>query len=123
MKGQLTLAATAITLLCATAAAGSEKLTLRVTPNFSSAPSTVIVRAYVEPNVHNRRLRVEADSGTFYRSSEIQLDGADAPILTEFRLMSLPGGKYTVVATLVDAMGEETVVQRTATVVSRSGEP
>jgi uncharacterized protein (DUF2141 family) len=123
MKSHLIFTATVITLLCATAATASEKLTVRVTPNVSSAPSTVIVRAYVEPNVHNRRLRVEADSGSFYRSSEVQLDGAEAPILTEFRLASLPGGKYIVVATLVDAMGEETVVRRTATVVSRFGEP
>lgn len=37
-----------------------QKSTLRVTPHVSSAPSTVTVRAYVEPNAHNRRLRVEA---------------------------------------------------------------
>ena len=125
MKAQLTLAAaTVIALLFATSAAGaSEKLTLRVTPNVSSAPSTVTVRVYVEPDADNRRLRVEADSGSFYRSSEIQLDGDNAPMLTEFRLKSLPSGAYTVMATLIDAMGDETVVRRSAIVLSRFGEP
>src|SRR6185436_17819081 len=63
MKGRCTLAAaTAIGLLIATGPTGaSEKLTLRVTPNVSSAPSTVIVRAYVTPNAGNSTLLVEAD--------------------------------------------------------------
>jgi hypothetical protein len=125
MKGRLTLAAaTVIGLLSATGATGaSEKLTLRVTPNVSSAPSTVIVRAYVAPNAQNRLLHIEADSGSFYRSSEIQLDGDKAPTLTEFRLNSLPSGEYTVLAMLKDSMGSETVVRRTAIVLSRFGEP
>ena len=81
------------------------------------------VRAYVVPHADNRRLRIEADSGSFYRSSETQLDGDKAPMLTEFRLKSLPSGKYTVKATLFDATGQATVVQRTAIVLSGFGEP
>jgi hypothetical protein len=125
MKGRFTLAAaTVIGLLFATGTTGaSEKLSLRVTPNVSSAPSTVMVRAYVTPNPENRWLRIEADSGSFYRSSEIQLEGDKAPMLTEFRLNSLPSGEYTVVAALIDSKGTETVVRRTAIVLSRFGEP
>jgi len=125
MKGRFTLAAaTVIGLLFATGTTGaSEKLSLRVTPNVSSAPSTVMVRAYVTPNPENRWLRIEADSGSFYRSSEIQLEGDKAPMLTEFRLNSLPSGEYTVAASLVDSKGTETVVRRTAIVLSRFGEP
>ena len=125
MKGRFTLAAaTVIGLLFATGTTGaSEKLSLRVTPNVSSAPSTVMVRAYVTPNSENRWLRIEADSGSFYRSSEIQLEGDKAPMLTEFRLNSLPSGEYTVAASLVDSKGTETVVRRTAIVLSRFGEP
>jgi len=125
MKSRLTLAAiTTIGLLSATGqTAASEKLTLRVTPNVSSAPSTVIVRAYVTPNAENRILLVEADSGSFYRSSEIQLEGDKAPTLTEFRLNSLPSGEYIVSALLTDSKGEETVVRKTVLVLSRFGEP
>jgi len=125
MKGRFTLAAaTVIGLIFATGTTGaSEKLSLRVTPNVSSAPSTVMVRAYVTPNAENRWLRIEADSGSFYRSSEIQLEGDKAPMLTEFRLNSLPSGEYDVVAALIDSKGTETVVRRTAIVLSRFGEP
>ena len=125
MKGRFTLAAaTVIGLIFATGTTGaSEKLSLRVTPNVSSAPSTVMVRAYVTPNPDNRWLRIEADSGSVYRSSEIQLEGDKAPMLTEFRLNSLPSGEYDVVAALIDSKGTETVVRRTAIVLSRFGEP
>lgn len=125
MKYEPMLAVATLTaLLCVTArTAADEKLTVRVTPNVSSAPSTVTVRAYVQPNEDNRRLRVEADSGVFYRSSEVQLDGEKAPLLTEFQLKSLPSGDYTVMATLIDVRGEKTVARRTALVLSRRGEP
>ena len=125
MKGRITLAALTITglIFAAGSITANEKLTLRVTPNVSSAPSTVTVRAYITPNAQNRLLKIEADSGEFYRSSEIQLDGDKAPLLTEFRLNSLPSGEYTVMAVLQDSTGEETVVRRTALVLSRFGEP
>ena len=125
MKGRLTRAATIIAgLLLASGSPGaSEKLKMRVTPNVSNAPSTVTVRAYVTPNSKNRVLRIEADSGSFFRSSEIQLDGDKAPMLTEFRFPSLPSGEYTVSAQLMDNLGEETTVRHTVVVLSQNGEP
>lgn len=125
MITRLTLAAlTIIGLLAASGTTNaSEKLALRVTPNVSNAPSTVIVKATVARNSHNRSLHIEADSGEFYRSSEIQLDGDKAPLVTEIRLPNLPGGEYTVKAILRDNMGEETIVRRTALVLSKFGEP
>jgi hypothetical protein len=125
MKSQLTLAAlTTIGLLAATGSSGaSEKLTLRVTPNVSSAPSTVVVQATIARNADNRWLHIEAESGAFYRSSEVQLDGDKAPVITEIRLNNLPGGEYTVMAVLRNTLGEETVVRRTALVLSRFTEP
>ena len=125
MKSRFTLAAvTAAGLLFASGATdASEKLMLRVTPNVSSAPSTVVVKATVTRNVDNRWLHIEADSGAFFRSSDVQLDGDKAPLVTEIRLNNLPGGEYTVVAVLRNNLGEETVVRRTALVLSRLGEP
>jgi hypothetical protein len=124
MKNRFILAAVTTTgLLIATGpTAASEKLTLRVTPNVSSAPSTVTVRAYVTPDPKNRTLTVEADSGSFYRSSEIQLDGDKAPTLTEFRLASLPSGEYTVTAMLKNDVGTEIMERRTVLVLSQFGE-
>ena len=125
MKTRFTLAAlTIIGMLTASGTTGAnEKLTLRVTPNVSSAPSTVIVKATVARNAENRWLHIEADSGEFFRSSEIQLDGDRAPVVSEFRLPNLPGGEYVVKAVLRDSMGEETIVRRTAIVLSKFGEP
>lgn len=125
MKSRLTLAAlTTIGLLAASGStSASEKLMLRVTPNVSAAPSTVVVKATVARNADNRWLHIEAESGAFYRSSEIQLDGDRAPLITEIRLANLPGGEYTVRAVLRNHLGEETVVRRTALVLSRVGEP
>ena len=125
MKTRFTLAALTISgMLSASGTTGaSEKLALRVTPNVSSAPSTVIVKATVARNSDNRWLLIEADSGAFFRSSEIQLDGDKAPLVTEIRLPNLPGGEYTVVAILRNSMGEQTIVRRTALVLSKFGEP
>jgi hypothetical protein len=125
MKTRLTLAAlTMIGMLTASGTTGaSEKLTLRVTPNVSSAPSTVIVKAIVARHADNRWLHIEADSGEFFRSSAIQLDGDKAPVVTEIRLPNLPGGEYTVKAVLLDAMGDETIVRRTALVMTKFGQP
>lgn len=125
MKNPLTLAALTTIGLLAASGSGSagEKLMLRVTPNVSAAPSTVVVTATVTRNADNRWLQIEAESSTFYRSSEIQLDGDHAPLITEIRLKNLPGGEYTVRAVLRTNLGAETIVRRTALVLARVGEP
>ena len=116
--------ATLAILIAATAGQGAtEKLALRVTPNVSSAPSTVTTNATVEPNAANRILTIEADSGSFYRSSQVQLEGDRAPLVTQVFLKNLPSGEYTVAAELLDNMGGRTIVRRTVIVLSRSGEP
>jgi hypothetical protein len=124
MKKRFTLAVvTVMGLLVATSSTGaSEKLMLRVTPNVSSAPSTVVVKATVIKNSDNRWLHIEADSASFFRSSDVELDGDKAPLITEVRLNNLPSGEYTVSAVLRNNLGEETVVRRTAIVLSRFGE-
>jgi hypothetical protein len=116
--------ATLAILIAATGGqSATEKLALRVTPNVSSAPSTVNIKATVTPNAANRYLTIEADSGSFYRSSEVQLDGDRAPVVTEVFLKNLPSGEYTVAAELRDNMGGRTIVRRTVLVLSRFGEP
>ena len=125
MKSHLILAAfTTIALIAAQSdTIATEKLSLRVTPNVSAAPSNVIVKATVTKDAANRWLTIEADSGTFFRSSAIQLDGDNAPTVTEIRLSNLPSGEYAVSAVLKNNLGEETIVRRTAIVLSRFGEP
>src|SRR5918999_3068668 len=102
MKSHLILAAfTTIGLMVANSdTVATEKLSLRVTPNVSAAPSNVIVKATIAKDPANRWLTIEADSGTFFRSSAIQLDGDKAPTVTEIRLSNLPSGEYNVSAVL-----------------------
>lgn len=125
MKSRLIPAA--FTILGLLAARGetvaTEKLSLRVTPNVSSAPSNVIAIATIAKDAANRWLTIAAESGAFYRSSSIQLDGDKAPTVTEVRLSNLPGGEYAVSAVLKNNLGEETMVRRTVIVLSRFGEP
>jgi hypothetical protein len=125
MKSRVILAAfTTIGLIFAGSETGAtEKLSLQVTPNVSNAPSNVVVKATVAKDAANRWLHIEADSGAFYRSSAIQLDGDKAPTVTEIRLSNLPSGKYAVSAVLQTSLGGETVVRRTVIVLSRFGEP
>ena len=125
MNSRLILAvSTTIGLMFAgTQTTATEKLSLHVTPNVSSAPSNVIVKATVARDADNRWLLIEADSGSFFRSSAIQLDGDKAPAVTEIRLSNLPSGQYSVSVVLTDSLGEQTTVRRTVLVLSRLGEP
>jgi hypothetical protein len=100
-------------------AGATEKLTLWVTPSVSSAPTNLTVKATIAKDRANRWLSIAAESGSFYRSSEIQLDGDKAPAVTEIRLRNLPSGEYAITAVLRNNLGGETRVQRSALVLSR----
>lgn len=121
LLGAIAIAAGLMTSGIDTAAA--PKLTLRVTPAVSAAPSNLTVSAYVEKDSENRTLEIAADSGMFYRSSEIQLEGDQAPMLTQVRLKNLPSGNYEIVVVLRNARGEKTVARANAMVLSPGNEP
>jgi hypothetical protein len=94
-------------LLSATALAAhsGERLTLAVSPLQSYAPTNLTVRIHVTPDANNRGLEVSADSGGYFRSSWVQLDGKDAPQTITVELRSLPGGQYEIRGVLVDSTG------------------
>ena len=92
--------------------AADNRLRIEVSPRISQAPAEVRIRAIVAPNADNRGLRVIADSGEFFRSSYLTLEGADAAQITETSFKNLPGGQYEVSVTLVDAQGHATNVDR-----------
>ena len=91
---------------------GGEPLTLDVTPFQSFAPATVRVRARIEPSAANRTLTIVADGSEFYRSSEFQLDGDQAPKTFEILIPNLPGGEYEVYAYLMDSLGQRRGIAR-----------
>ena len=82
-----------------------ERLTIAVSPLQSFAPTTLVVRIHVAPDEDNRALEVTAESGEYFRSSLIQLDGKEAPRTIAVELRGLPGGDYQVRGTLIDNTG------------------
>lgn len=98
-----------------------DKMAIYVSPALSYAPSSLTIRLSITPDAENRALFVAAESGEFYRSSQVDLDGARAPKTSIFRYRSLPAGEYQVRSVLIGASGKErAVVARTVTIL-RSG--
>lgn len=82
-----------------------ERLTIAASPPQSFAPTNLMVRVHVTPDDANRALEVSADSGEYYRSSRIQLDGKDAPRTITMEFQGLPGGAYEIRGALMDSAG------------------
>src|SRR5687767_4473263 len=94
------------------AARGGDMLAIRVSPAVSPAPAIVTVRAFVEAHADNRALDIIAESRDFYTSSQVTLQGADAPRINEIRFSSLPEGSYEVTVTLLGSRGTRAFVKR-----------
>jgi hypothetical protein len=98
-----------------------ERLTITVSPAVALAPATVQVRAAVDASAENRAIQIVAESSGFYRSSEIPLDGAEAPRTTIVEFRGLPGGTYTISAVLIRTNGRA-IASRGLRVVGRGSE-
>ena len=121
LRSALTLVAVTAILGATPGNAAESRLRIEVTPRISQAPAQVRIRAIVTPSVENRGLRVVADSGEFFRSSYLPLDGADAAPVTDTNFKNLPGGEYEVSVTLVDSQGHATIVDRRTIMVTTAG--
>ncbi len=91
---------------------GIERLPLTITPTQAFAPAAMRIRARIEPNADNRVFAIVADGNEFYRRSDIQLDGDQAPKTIEMRLSNLPGGECEIFAALLDVAGHERAIVR-----------
>ena len=91
--------------------AADDELTLRMTPRFVSAPGYLRSLIRVAPNAANRAMRVEIDSAGYYRSSEIQLDGASAPTSHFMDWKAVPAGKYDLTVSVIGPSGDARVVR------------
>jgi len=85
---------------------------MQVSPAMSFAPANVVIRTRLEPDVDNRGMEVIAESGDFYRSSAIQLEGDRAPRTVTFEFKSLPPGEYQVTAVLLGTDGQRRALVR-----------
>jgi methionine-rich copper-binding protein CopC len=121
MRNALFLIAAAALWGTTPGSAADARLHIEVSPRISQAPAQVRIRAIVTPSAENRGLRVTADSGEFFRSSYLTLEGADAAPVTETSFKNLPGGEYEVTVTLVDSQGHATNVDRRTIMVTSAG--
>ncbi len=97
-------------ILCALVVAvpdvsGGQRLAVRVSPTMAFAPASVTVRTTVVPSDDNRMLSIALDSPTYHRSSEIPLDGRNAPRENLLSVSGLPTGLYEVRAVLLGPAG------------------
>lgn len=96
--------ATLLTLAGLAPASAAPVVELRCAPVVAMAPADLEIEITVSPNAANRAVKVETDSGDFYRSSAWTVDGENAP--KRFRVVwrDLPMGDYDVVAGVFDSV-------------------
>jgi hypothetical protein len=112
----------AIFLSAAMTVHADDRLTIAVSPQQSFAPTNLRVRVHVTPDDANRALEVSADSGAYYRSSRIELDGKDAPRTFTLEFQRLPGGDYEIRGALIDSIGRaRAFARRQVTVLPSAG--
>jgi len=104
--------------LTAISASSGEQLRIAVTPAQSFAPSNLNIRARVVRDAENRALTVVAESEEFYRSSQVPLEGEQAPSTIMFQFRGVPDGEYQVYAILTDSVGHQrAIAQQTVRVI------
>jgi hypothetical protein len=111
----------AVLSLTTISANGDEHVRVAVSPLVSFAPSNVRIQVRIVPSDENRALEVVAESGDFYRSSQVQLEGATAPAAMLFEFRDLPGGSYHVYGILTDSAGGQRAVAHQTLKVLPSG--
>jgi hypothetical protein len=107
--------------LATTTVGGKEAVAIHVSPTVSFAPANLVIRTRVEPDDDNRAIEVVADSGEFYRSSTIPLEGDGAPKTTSFEFRSLPAGEYDVTAAVIGIDGQRKALAHAHVNVVASG--
>ena len=81
-------------------------LSASVTPQVAYAPAKVQALVRVAPHPDNRILRVTLESASYYRSSDVPLEGAQAPAAHWLRWRSVPAGTYVVTLELRRSTGD-----------------
>ena len=83
-------------------------------PLVVQAPGDVEISIQIKPTAKTQELRLSADSGSFYRSSSVGLNGVDSQEVHTFMWRGFPVGEYDVIGMLVDSDGTSEVVVRGA---------
>ncbi len=108
-------------LLSVNVLAGRDALRLQVSPLVARAPASVTVRVTLQPTADDRYLRVIAESPTYYRSSEVELEGAKSSPVQVFEFRNLTAGVYQITAVLVGRLGPRATALRLANIAPPVG--
>ena len=116
-------------MLCATfvisggpASSSDELLGVQLDRTVLNAPAVLRITVAVSPRDLNRSFRIEAESTTYYRSSQISLNGARAARKHTIVYRGLPEGRYLIRAELW-AAADLLAVARQQAVVRGASEP
>ena len=85
-------------------------VTVAVRPSVVFAGRDVRGTVRTPRDARNRELRIVVEAADYYASSDVQLDGEDAPATHQFTWKELPSGAYRVEAILTREDGERTTV-------------
>jgi hypothetical protein len=105
-SGGVLLAGLSLATILSSSAAANEPLAARVRPVGCVAPCDILIQAFIEPHASNRVIEFIVDSGVFFTSSRLELNGERAPRAQEVRFRDVPSGEYEVRVTLIGTDGE-----------------
>jgi hypothetical protein len=105
-----TLASAGTPAGAAASSASDHSLRVNVSPRFGRAPAIVNIQAFVERGAENRGLEFVLDSITYYRSSTVELNGADAPLVHRVEFRSVPVGTHDLHVILTGRSGVRAIV-------------
>lgn len=108
------LAVVALWFAAASRLTGGEPLKMQLFPAVAREPAVLTIRVTVEATDEHRVLQVIAESPTFYRSSEVQIDGKRAAALNVFEFRNVPTGLYQVTSVLIGPRGQRASASRVA---------
>ena len=100
MKRTLGMAVAAGFLLGSMHLSADEAISITVRPAVATVNGNAQLKVLVARNDMNRSLTWEVDGPTYYRSSEIGLDGAASPRTSVFVMRALPAGEFEVRASV-----------------------
>ena len=103
MKYRYLLLTTALLTIAVIRGSAADVVAIHINGHYFAEPAVIEVTVNVEPDEANRTLRVEADGDSFFRSSEVTLDGVSEKRLHTVEFKNLPAGAYEVRAEVLSA--------------------
>jgi hypothetical protein len=82
------------------------KLRVQVSPSVAFAPADVRIQVMVERSDENRGLEFVVESESYYRSSSVELEGAQAAGVHNVEFHALPPGLYEIRVVLTGSGGK-----------------